>query len=104
VLDNLFCYNEFIVSLSANIESHEILMGWSTIIGKFIRYNKDEMFYDGDSTISKLLANIHWALDNNSFNRFYSYHDENRENGFQGFSKWLEKSEHIKILNSENFS
>lgn len=104
VLDDLFCYNEFIVSLSVDKKDDKILMGWSTIIGKFIRYNNDEMFYDGDSTISKLLASIHWALDDNNFNRFYSYHDENRENDFQGFSKWLEKSEHMKALNSENFS
>lgn len=102
ILNELYCYNEFEICDSYEIQEKEILQGWSSLTGKFIRYSENnEVYYDGDSTISKLLATIHWSLGSDNFNRFYSYHCETKENGFLGFSKWLDKSEQQKELNSD---
>ncbi|MDD3597841.1 DUF6602 domain-containing protein [Sulfuricurvum sp.] len=111
ILEALYVYNDFQVSNMVWIDDKKvnttILQGWGTSIGKFVRYdNKNEPYADGDSTISRLLANIHWSLGE-EFNRFYSYHDEIRGANVlnyqhDGFSPWLFESKHKRALNLDH--
>jgi len=107
ILDSLYCYNECIISHMADTSNNDIFQGWGTKVGKFIRYDEHNIpYYGGDSTISKLLASIHYSLGED-FNRFYSYHDETRELNvlnyrYDGFSIWLTDKKQIKALNSDN--
>jgi hypothetical protein len=52
-------------------------IGWHSRNGKFIRLNPDgSPFADRDRTVSSLLAKLHWAINREEFNRFFSYTDE----------------------------
>lgn len=107
ILESLYVYNNFQINNMVWIDEKNddsILQGWGTDIGKFIRYNnQNKPYVDGDSTISSLLADIHWSLGE-EFNRFYSHHSETREINIlnykhYGFSPWLTELKHKLALN-----
>lgn len=107
ILDSLYCYNECIINHMADATHSNIVQGWGTKVGKFIRYDRNNSpYYEGDATVSSLLASIHYSLGE-EFNRFYSYHNETKELNvlnykYNGFSQWLTEKEHQKTLNSDN--
>lgn len=108
VLDSLYVYNDFTVSYMgwSDEDYDNTRMGWGTSIGRFIRHDsQNKPFVDGDSTISNLLANIHWSL-REDFNRFYSYHSETRDVSVikykhHGFTPWLFEVKHMRALHTD---
>jgi len=105
LLDTLYIYNECKISNCVWSDSNsDMKLGYSTDSGQFIRHDKEGNPYrKGDSTISFLLAGLHYAIDE-EFNRFYSYADETRESNkvpykHYGFSAWLTDKKYFRAAN-----
>jgi hypothetical protein len=55
-------------------------LGWHAADGRFHRFDSNGNIYrDKDRTIASLLASLHIATGWNTFNRFFSYTDEARD-------------------------
>ena len=99
LLSHLFIYNECDIFRmlwvdEVNGESR-FREGWASGDGRFVRFADGEPYRDKDRTIATLLAALHYATGQDSFNRFFSYADETRDTelvpyAHTGFSTWLE--------------
>lgn len=104
-LSALYIYNECKISECFwHDKNNNMKLGYSTVSGQFIRHNNlGNPFRKGDSTISSLLAGLHYDIDE-KFNRFFSYPDETRESNkipykHYGFSAWLTDEKYFKASN-----
>lgn len=83
LLEHLMIYAEAEISLTYGNEESTVLpmhLGWHTRDGRFHRFNTDGKVYrDKDRTIASLLASLHIATGWDTFNRFFSYADETRD-------------------------
>jgi hypothetical protein len=79
-LQKLLIYNEadiFSVHGGELGEVPKINFGWTSVDGRFARFDKDgKPFRDKDRTIASLLSSLHWIVNRDDFNRFFSYVDE----------------------------
>jgi hypothetical protein len=79
-LEQLLIYNEaviFAVYGGELGENPKLRFGWSSSDGRFARVGKDgKLFRDRDRTVASLLASLHWIINREDFNRFFSYVDE----------------------------
>jgi hypothetical protein len=104
-LSHLFVHNECDIARSGWFdevdevdEKSRYLEGWASSDGRFIRFRNGVPYRDKDRTIATLLAALHYATGQDSFNRFFSYADETRHNSLvpyshAGFSAWIERGE-----------
>jgi hypothetical protein len=81
LLDSLMIYNEAEIRNTFTFAADKTLkLGWFSTDGRFRRFNKqNEIYRDKDRTIASLLANLHLYTARESFNRFFSYMDETRD-------------------------
>jgi hypothetical protein len=79
-LQKLLIYNEaeiFAVYGGELGENPKLSFGWSSSDGCFARVDNDgKLFRDRDRTVASLLASLHWIINKEDFNRFFSYVDE----------------------------
>lgn len=114
MLDCLYVYNEWeiseIQSSKGNPAIHQA--GWCSRKGRFLRLDETKKpFLDKDRTVSSLLASLHWAVDSENFNRFFSYADEVRlgklgeEENFLDFGiTWAWETEELEPIRRRNAS
>ena len=109
ILEKLCVYNECEISRCGWYDDEDYKngqTGWATDSGQFIRYDEEGNPYrKGDSTISSLLAGLHYAVGR-EFNRFYSYVSETKEYTavpyeHHGFSGWLSETKYIRAANTD---
>jgi hypothetical protein len=80
-LQKLLIHNEAEISLlieAAGASGPFIYnFGWSSFDGRFARVDSDgKLFRDKDRTVASLLADLHWIVAKEDFNRFFSRVDE----------------------------
>lgn len=79
VLDAAYIYNDCIVSAMAWIEGDELLDGYATERGQFVRYGRRQHpELAGDRTVAALVADVHWHLLGHYFNPILAYVDQER--------------------------
>jgi hypothetical protein len=79
-LQQLLVHNEAEIGATFGVsqEGDEAVyrFGWYSEDGRFVRVGPHGLFRDKDRTIASLLANLHWIVGGEDFNRFFSYADE----------------------------
>ena len=76
-LESVYIYSTAIIGHCVSSFGSDLTSGYFISSGKFLRRNADETLeYRGDKTISSLLASIHYHINSENFNRFFSYADE----------------------------
>lgn len=83
LLGKLLIYGEAEISLIYGNEESSVVpmhLGWHSTDGRFRRFRQNgELYRDKDRTIASLLASLHIATGWDTFNRFFSYTDETRD-------------------------
>jgi len=78
VLDAAYIYNDCIVSAMGWFEGDELMDGYATERGQFVRYGKGRRpALAGDQTVAALIAGVHWHL-RHYFNPILAYVDQER--------------------------
>lgn len=82
LLGQLFVHNECAITAMVDVTDDSgnrprFNYGWIVQDGWFVRPLPDGNFFrDRDRTVAALLAALHWDVDKENFNRFFSYTDE----------------------------
>lgn len=109
-LNSLFVYNDCTVSEvgwfadESDEGNTDLYEGYMARSGQFTRYDaQNKPYRQGDATIATLLAGLHYCVGG-TFNRFYSYLEETREDVLpyehSGLSAWLTDQQYIRDANS----